>query len=48
VPARVDQVQRGHARDLHIDDMTQGFTASHKFCEQLVPTILALMKEAAK
>ena len=48
MPARVDQVQRGHARYLHIDDMTHGFTVSHKFCEQLVPTILAWMKEAAK
>jgi alpha-beta hydrolase superfamily lysophospholipase len=41
----VNQVQPGHARYLQIDDMTHGFTINHKFCEELVPTILTWMRE---
>jgi pimeloyl-ACP methyl ester carboxylesterase len=44
----INQVHPGHARYLQIDDMTHGFTVNRKFCEQLVPTILTWMKEAAK
>jgi pimeloyl-ACP methyl ester carboxylesterase len=41
----VNQVHPGHARYLQIDEMTHGFTVHEKFYEELVPTILAWMKE---
>jgi pimeloyl-ACP methyl ester carboxylesterase len=41
----VNQAHPGHARYLQIDDMTHGFNVNHKFCEQLVPTILTWMRE---
>ncbi|HEY6303638.1 MAG TPA: hypothetical protein VIX14_11265 [Terriglobales bacterium] len=41
----VNQVHPGHARYLEIDGMAHGFTINNKFCNELVPTILAWMKE---
>ena len=41
----VNQVHPGHARYLQIDDMTHGFTVHEEFYEELVPAILAWMRE---
>ncbi len=41
----VNQIHPGHARYLQIDDMTHGFTVKGKFYEELVPTILAWIRE---
>src|SRR6266481_3214615 len=41
----VNQVHPGHARYLQIDDMTHGFAVNGKFHEELIPTILAWMRE---
>jgi pimeloyl-ACP methyl ester carboxylesterase len=41
----VNQVHPGHARYLEIDGMTHGFTVKDRFCEELIPIILAWMRE---
>jgi len=45
IASTVNQVHPGHARYLEIADMTHGFTVNDKFDEDLIPTILAWMRE---
>src|SRR5258708_16652792 len=41
----VNQLHPTHARYIHIDDMTHGFTVNGKFYDDLIPTILNWMRE---
>jgi pimeloyl-ACP methyl ester carboxylesterase len=41
----VNQIHRGHARYLQIDDMTHDFTVNGKFYDELIPTILTWMRQ---